>query len=186
MNTHISIETSLGLLQAELFDEMAPMAVANFLSYVDEGHYNGTIFHRIVPDFVVQGGIYTRDLVRKTPRAPIPNEASNGVSNERGTLALSHTSFPDTARDEFFINLVDNKHLDFGAPISIAAGKEKYVRSQGFTVFGKLTSGLEALDKIACVPTRYHAGMCALPVVPVEILAIERTPVPATREQGGN
>jgi peptidyl-prolyl cis-trans isomerase A (cyclophilin A) len=132
----VLIESSMGDITLELDGERAPKTVENFLSYVREGFYEGTIFHRVIPDFMIQGGGFTTDGKQKKARAPIRLESGNGLSNMRGTIAMARTSNPDSATSQFFINVVDNTMLD------------KSPGNPGYTVFGKVIEGMDAVDKI--------------------------------------
>ena len=163
--TSILIETSLGTMTASLDEEKAPVTVANFLAYVDKGFYNGTIFHRVISGFMIQGGGFEPDMRQKPTAAPIRNEAANGLRNERGTLAMARTSVVDSATSQFFINHRDNAFLDYRAPTP---------QGFGYAVFGKLTAGLDVLDKIAAVPTRNVGPYGDVPVEPVVILSVRR------------
>ena len=140
----VLLQTTLGDITLELAADKAPKTVANFLQYVDEGFYDGTIFHRVISNFVIQGGGYTPDFVKKPTRAPIPNEANNGLSNLRGSIAMARTSDPHSATAQFFINVVDNTFLDH---------RSQTLRGWGYTVFGKVVEGMEVVDKIRRVPT---------------------------------
>lgn len=160
--------TSHGRIVLELDRERAPRTVANFLQYAHEGHYNGTIFHRVIDNFLIQGGRYTPDLQRKPVRESIPSEADNGLSNLRGTIAAARApSDPDSATSEFFINVVDNPRLDYTGPDS------PYTR--GYTVFGRVVSGMEVVDRIRAVPTEAREPLGQ--GVPVEPVIIERMEV---------
>jgi peptidyl-prolyl cis-trans isomerase A (cyclophilin A) len=154
----VVISTSLGDITVELDAEKAPKTVANFLAYVDEGFYNDTIFHRVIKDFMVQGGGMTADGKQKPTKAPIKNEADNGLKNNVGTLAMARTSVVDSATAQFFINTKDNDFLNHGG------------RDFGYAVFGKVTSGMDVVRKIEAVKTR--AGDA--PVEPVLIKSIKR------------
>lgn len=143
-NTIVKLETSEGDIIIELDDEKAPITVANFIKYVDEGFYDGTIFHRVIPDFMIQGGGFTADMQQKKTHPNIKNEADNGLKNNRGTIAMARALSPDTASSQFFINLKDNDFLNF---------KQKNLEGWGYCVFGKVTSGMEVVDKIATVKT---------------------------------
>ena len=145
-DTVVDVVTSMGTFSIELDSEKAPKSVANFLEYVDAKHYDGTLFHRVIPNFMVQGGGWTRDLQHKRTRAPIHNEANNGLSNTRGTLAMARTGDPHSAAAEFFINVVDNKRLDY-------VGDANGVVSWGYCVFGKVIDGLDTVDKIKSIET---------------------------------
>lgn len=140
----ITIKTSLGNITVELFEKESPITTANFLEYIRSGFYNNTIFHRVIPGFMVQGGGFDTDFVQKPTNKPIKNEAANQLSNKRGTLAMARTQVVDSATCQFFINLVDNDFLDFKAPI------QQYY---GYCVFGKVTEGMDVVDKIAQVKT---------------------------------
>jgi len=139
----VTLETSMGPVVLELDAQHAPRTVANFAQYVKDGYYNDTIFHRVIPGFMIQGGGYLGGLQQKTPRAPIVNEASNGLKNQRGTIAMARTSDPNSASSQFFINLVDNAGLDYPRP-----------DGHGYAVFGKVVKGMEVVDQIAVVPTK--------------------------------
>ena len=143
-NPVVRFETSAGSFSLELFADKSPLTVANFVQYVKDGFYDGTIFHRIIPGFMIQGGGMKSGMEQKTARPPIKNEADNGVNNARGTIAMARTSDPDSATCQFFVNLVDNKRLDFTA---------KDMRGWGYCAFGQVTDGLATVDAIAKVPT---------------------------------
>ncbi len=138
-NSVVRFETTKGDIIVELFDEKAPISVKNMIQYIDEGFYSGTVFHRVIPNFMVQGGGMTENLQPKKTNAPIKNEASNGLSNTRGTIAMARTNVIDSATAQFFINVVDNPFLNFRAPTP-----EGY----GYAVFGKVKSGMDVVDKI--------------------------------------
>ena len=140
--TTVLIKTSMGDITAELDADKAPLTVANFLSYVKDGSYDGTIFHRVMPGFMIQGGGFTPDMQQKPTRAPVKNEADNGLKNLRGTLAMARTNVVDSATSQFFINVVDNAFLDFKA-----ATQQGY----GYAVFGKVTDGMDVVDAIVAV-----------------------------------
>lgn len=154
--------TSQGEFVLELRPDAAPETVANFLQYVRDGFYEGTVFHRVIPGFMVQGGGFTPELTRKPTRDPIINEASPDLPNQRGTIAMARTSNPDSATSQFFINVVDNDFLNAG------------VRGPGYAVFGEVTEGMEVVDAIAGVETGYARGMRD---VPVEAVVIESASV---------
>lgn len=147
-NPKVLLHTSQGDITVELNAAKAPKTVDNFLQYVKEGFYDGTVFHRVIPKFMAQGGGWTKDLQRKRAHAPIHNEANNGLSNLRGTLAMARTQDPNSAAAEFFINLVDNKRLDYVSDASSANPA-----SWGYCVFGKVLSGMDTVDKIAAIET---------------------------------
>ena len=165
-NPIVKMTTSLGEITIELYADKAPVSVSNFLAYVDASFYDGTIFHRVIPNFMIQGGGFTPDMSQKPTKAQIKNEAANGLKNTRGTLAMARTAVVDSATCQFFINHKDNGFLDHQAPTPQAFG---------YCVFGKLTEGLDVLDKIAAVPTgRHPAGHADVPSTPVKILSIKR------------
>ena len=153
----ITIKTNHGDISVELFDDKAPISCENFLQYAREGHYDGTVFHRVIPNFMIQGGGMDENLADKPTRAPIKNEADNGISNERGTLAMARTMVVDSATSQFFINLKDNDFLDHGT------------RDFGYAVFAKVTDGMDVVDKIAAVRTGNQAGHQDVPVEAVTI-----------------
>lgn len=160
LNPQVSIETSKGTIELELYRDKAPKSVENFLAYVKAGSYDGTIFHRVIPGFMIQGGGFTSGMDQKPTREPIANEADNGVTNDRGTIAMARTSNPDSATAQFFINLVDNEFLNHTA---------KNASGWGYAVFGKVTAGMDVADKIAAVATANAGGMGDVPVEPIEI-----------------
>jgi peptidyl-prolyl cis-trans isomerase A (cyclophilin A) len=140
-NPTVEIQTNLGTIEAVLYKDKAPITVENFLKYVQEKAYDGTIFHRVIKDFMIQGGGFDAKFNRRQTHNPIKNEADNGLKNERGTLAMARTSEVDSATNQFFINLKNNDFLDHG------------VRDFGYAVFGKVTKGMDVVDKIAAVDT---------------------------------
>jgi cyclophilin family peptidyl-prolyl cis-trans isomerase len=145
VNPRVLIKTSLGDITVELNAEKAPKSVENFLQYAKDGFYNGTIFHRVIDNFMIQGGGFTPDLRQKPTRPSIPNEAKNGLSNKRGTIAMARTPDPNSATAQFFINLVDNRNLDFVS--------DERAETWGYAVFGQVVSGMDVVDKIKAVPT---------------------------------
>jgi cyclophilin family peptidyl-prolyl cis-trans isomerase len=171
----VSLQTSKGNITLKLFPQKAPLTVANFLNYVDSGFYNGTIFHRVISDFMIQGGGFDSHGDKKHTGAPIKNESSNGLKNDRGTIAMARTSNPDSADAQFFINLVDNSYLDYrpGHP--------------GYAVFGKVVNGMKTVDTIGEMPT--HVGSLAgygapnVPVSPIIISKADRVICPAVKVQ---
>lgn len=163
--TNVIVETSLGNIEIELNGEKAPISVANFLKYVDKKHYDGTIFHRVISTFMIQGGGHKEDLSEKETEAPIKNEAQNGLKNDRGTIAMARTGVVDSATAQFFINVVDNNFLNFKSPDP---------RGFGYAVFGKVVSGMDVVDKIKSVPTGFKKGMDDVPETPVIIKSIKR------------
>jgi peptidyl-prolyl cis-trans isomerase B (cyclophilin B) len=138
------MKTSMGDIELELFEKEAPVTVANFISYVKDGFYKNTIFHRIIDNFMVQGGGFTEDFVQKETKAPIKNEADNQISNKKGTIAMARTSNPHSATCQFFINSKDNDFLDFKAPTPM---------HYGYCVFGKVVNGIEVIEKMSKVET---------------------------------
>jgi len=158
----IRFETSHGGFTVELFAKEAPLTVANFLRYVDDSFFDGTIFHRIVPGFVIQGGGLTADFASKKTRAPIANEAKNGLKNTRGSLSMARTSDINSATSQFFVNLSDNGFLDHGP------------RDYGYAVFGRVTAGMETVDKIARVGTGTRKGYQDAPLEDVVIVSARR------------
>jgi len=167
----VRIDTSYGPVVVELEPGLAPRTVANFIAYVKAGHYAGTIFHRVIPGFMVQGGGLDKDLNEKPGRDPIPNEAPEtfaaGLKNTRGTIAMARTTDPGSATAQFYINLVDNPPLDF---------KDRSVEGYGYCAFGRVVSGMEAVDKIAQVTTVMRKGMQNVPEYAVRIKAAEVLP----------
>ena len=161
----IIIKTNQGDIKAELYDDKAPETVKNFLAYVDSGHFSGTIFHRVIPGFMIQGGGFTHDFKQKSTRAPIVNEAANGLKNKRGTLAMARTNVVDSATAQFFVNLVDNGFLDH---------KDKSDRGFGYCVFGKVIEGMEVVDAIAAVATGRRGHHENVPTENIIINSIER------------
>ncbi|MFA4944010.1 MAG: peptidylprolyl isomerase [Lentisphaeria bacterium] len=159
-NPRVEFETSLGRFTVELFATEAPITVKNVLEYVDGGHYAGTIFHRVIPGFMIQGGGLLPDLSPKSTRAPIKNEAANGLKNRRGTLSMARTSVVDSATSQFFVNVADNAFLDHqdGSP-----------RGYGYAVFGKVVEGMAVVDKIVAVRTATQGMHQNVPVEPVVI-----------------
>jgi cyclophilin family peptidyl-prolyl cis-trans isomerase len=143
-NPKVALQTNQGTITLELYPDKAPKSVENFLAYVDEGFYDGTIFHRVIEGFMIQGGGFTQEMEKKPTRDPIPNEADNGLENERGTVAMARTSIPDSATAQFFINHKDNEFLNHTA---------KTPRGWGYAVFGRVVDGMEVVDTIAVMPT---------------------------------
>jgi peptidyl-prolyl cis-trans isomerase A (cyclophilin A) len=155
----VRLDTSMGEIVIELDAGRAPKSVANFLGYVKAGHYDGTIFHRVIPDFMIQGGGMNADMQEKPTRAPIPLESKNGLTNVRGSVAMARTSSPDSATAQFFINIKDNAFLD-------AANARD---GNGYAVFGKVVSGMDVVDRIWAVPTATKGPHQNVPVTPVVI-----------------
>lgn len=177
-NPMVRLETTAGPVTVELFEDKAPQSVANFLQYVDSGFYDGTLFHRVIQGFMIQGGGFDKDGQRKATKAPIQNEADNGLSNSRGTLAMARTGNPHSATAQFFINLVDNRNLDF-------TGKNQ--RGWGYAVFGKVTDGMKVVDNIARerTTTQRLSGMMARDVPEVPILITKAYRLEENAEQEG-
>jgi cyclophilin family peptidyl-prolyl cis-trans isomerase len=163
-NTIVKMQTTLGDMTIELDAAAAPVTVKNFLEYVNDGYYDGTIFHRVIKGFMVQGGGMTKDMQSKATNETIVNEASNGLKNKRGTLAMARTSDPDSASSQFFINHADNDFLDFRGP-----SPDKI----GYAVFGKVTAGMDVVDKIAAVKTGRKGHYDDVPATPVEIVSMK-------------
>lgn len=167
-NPLVKVITNHGEMVFELFPDKAPLTVANFLHYANSGHYDGTIFHRVIDKFVVQGGGFTPDFEYKPTLPPIPNEAFNGLRNERGTLAMARDYEPDTATSQFYINLDDNKYLNYRAP------QPKYF---GYCVFGKVVKGWDVARKIGSLATGANGHFEAdVPVQPVVIEKVALAP----------
>ena len=161
----VKLQTSMGNIVIELDEQAAPVTVKNFLGYVEAGFYDGTIFHRVIPGFMIQGGGFTEQMTRKETRDPIINEAKNGLSNMRGTTAMARTSNPNSATSQFFINHSDNEFLNY-----IDENKA------GYAVFGKVTEGMDIVDAIASVKTATRNGMDDVPVEPVTIQSAKVVP----------
>ena len=164
-NPKVALETDKGVIVLELYPDKAPATVKNFLEYVDAGHYNGTIFHRVIGNFMIQGGGMTVSMKEKPTRPPVKNEADNGLKNERGTIAMARTQVPDSATAQFFINTVDNEFLNF---------KSKTPQGWGYAVFGKVVQGSEVVDAIAKVKTVSRGGHQDVPADTVMIIKAER------------
>jgi len=158
----IRFDTTLGSFTVDLFEKDAPLTAQNFLEYVDSGHFTDTVFHRVIPGFVIQGGGMTADMRQKSTRAPIRNEAGNGVKNRRGSLSMARTNDPNSATSQFFVNLVDNISLDQGRG------------SAGYAVFGCVVEGMDVVDQIARVKTGRRGGHDDVPVDPVVVKSVTR------------
>lgn len=154
----VALETSEGTIVVELAPQAAPKTVENFLSYVKSGHYNGTVFHRVIPTFMVQGGGFTADMKEKSTRGMIPLESQNGLKNARGTIAMARRGDPNSASAQFFINVVDNARLDYPNP-----------DGNGYAVFGKVIEGMDVVDKIRAAPTGSRGGFENVPVAPITL-----------------
>jgi peptidyl-prolyl cis-trans isomerase A (cyclophilin A) len=158
----IRFETNLGNFTIELFEKEAPVSAANFMKYVDDGFFDGTIFHRVIPGFVIQGGGFTEDMSQKRTHEPIKNEADNGVKNKRGTLSMARTNDINSATSQFFVNLKDNDFLDHS--------KGNF----GYAVFGRVTEGMDVIDKIAATETGRRRGHEDVPVEAVVVASARR------------
>ena len=168
-NPRVAVHTNMGDIVIELYPEKAPKSVENFLQYVTDKHYDGTIFHRVIGDFMVQGGGFTPDLRQKTVRDPIANEANNGLSNSLGTVAMARTNDPNSATAQFFINVVDNSRLDHVSP------ENGY--TWGYAVFGKVTEGMDVVERIKVVETGPAGPLDkSVPKSPVLINSVEILP----------
>jgi peptidyl-prolyl cis-trans isomerase A (cyclophilin A) len=165
-NPQLEVKTSQGTLTIELYQDKAPKTVENFLKYAKDGFYNGTIFHRVIPGFMIQGGGHLVDMKEKETRAPIQNEAKNGLKNETGTLAMARKGDPHSASAQFFINLKDNSFLDY-------PGQDGW----GYAVFGKVVQGFDIVEKIAKTPT----GRSDVPSTPILIDSVKLLPAPAKK-----
>ena len=161
----IRFETTLGDFTIEFFEKEAPLSVANFLRYIDDGFFDGTIFHRIVPGFVIQGGGFTEDMTQKRTQPPVKNEADNGLKNQRGTLSMARTNDINSATSQFFVNLKDNDFLDHSRA------------NFGYAVFARVTDGMDVVDKIAAVKTGRQRGFDDVPVAPVTMKNVKRITV---------
>ncbi len=162
-NKVVVIDTSMGKIEVELFADKAPITVKNFLKYVEEKAYDGTIFHRVIDNFMIQGGGFTPDMTKKPVHDPIKNEAGNGLKNEVGTLAMARTGVVDSATNQFFINVKNNSFLDH---------KDNSPRGYGYAVFGKVISGMDVVNKIKSVKTGQKNGYRDVPLEPVIIKSI--------------
>jgi cyclophilin family peptidyl-prolyl cis-trans isomerase len=163
-NPKVIIETNMGNIELELYPDKAPVSVENFLSYVKDGFYAGTIFHRVIDGFMIQGGGFDKNMTKKQTKPSIANEADNGLKNNRGTIAYARTNIIDSATSQFFINLVDNDFLNF---------KNKTQQGYGYAVFGKVTKGMKVVDKIGKVKTGTQRGMNDVPNEQVVILSVK-------------
>ena len=163
---HVLMETTAGNITLALDEENAPETTRNFLEYVDSGFYEGTLFHRVIPGFVIQGGGLTHDMERKPTNPPIRNEADNGLKNRRGTICMARTPDPHSATSQFFINLNDNTNLDHTSPDP---------RGWGYCVFGEVTDGMDTVDGIAATRTGRRAGHSDVPLEDIVITRVSRT-----------
>ena len=162
-NPVIELSTSLGPIHIELYADKAPKTVANFLQYAKERFYDGTIFHRVIPGFMVQGGGFTSDMEQKKTREPIANEAQNGLKNTTGTIAMARTSNPHSATAQFFINVADNEFLNFTGPTQ---------QGFGYCVFGRVTEGMDVVNQIVATPTGNRSGHQNVPLKPIVIKSV--------------
>ncbi len=158
----IKLTTSKGDILIELDEEKAPLSCANFRQYVEDGHYDGTIFHRVINNFMIQGGGFTEDMMQKSTRGPIENEARNGLKNDIGTIAMARTMDPHSATAQFFINVGNNSFLDY-------PGQDGW----GYAVFGKVTEGMDVVNAIKGVETTHRAGHSDVPAEPIVIEKVE-------------
>ena len=168
VNSMVVMHTNFGSIEIELFNDKAPKSVENFLAYVESGHYENTLFHRVIPNFMIQGGGFDTNFQQKPTQAPIENEANNGLSNTRGTLAMARTMSPHSATSQFCINVQDNTFLDHQGTYSGQAW--------GYAVFGKVTNGMDVVDQIKAVETGRRSGHQDVPTEPVIIERIEVVP----------
>jgi len=165
MSTQIDLQTSKGTIRIELDEAKAPVSSRNFLEYVDAGHYDGTVFHRVIPGFMIQGGGFEPGMKQKATKAPITNEANNGLKNAHYTIAMARTSAPHSATAQFFINATDNGFLDF---------KSESPQGWGYAVFGKVVAGQDIVDAIEKVPTGNRGGHGDVPSEDVVIVSAKR------------
>ena len=173
-NPTVTVHTSQGDITMELYADKSPKSVANFLRYVHEGFYAGTVFHRVIPGYLIQGGLYTAELQPRRTHSPVASEADNGLSNLRGTVAVARGADPNSGTSQFFINLVDDRRLDY-------VGNQNGL-TWGYTVFGKVTKGMEVVDKIAALPTRAQGPFAAdvpNPLVVIQSVSVEGEEAPA-------
>lgn len=168
VNSMVVMHTNFGPIEIELFNDKAPKSVENFLAYVEAGHYENTLFHRVIPNFMIQGGGFDTNFQQKPTQPPIENEANNGLSNARGTLAMARTMSPHSATSQFFINVQDNTFLDHQGTYSGQAW--------GYAVFGQVTNGMDVVDQIRGVETGRRSGHQDVPTEPVIIERIEVVP----------
>ncbi|MDM1765619.1 MULTISPECIES: peptidylprolyl isomerase [unclassified Acinetobacter] len=159
-NTDMQIKTNFGTIEIELYDDKAPLSVTNFKNYVKSNFYNGTIFHRVIPGFMIQGGGMNEKMIEKSTQAAIKNESVNGLKNDRGTLAMARTNHPDSATSQFFINVANNDFLN------------KSAGNSGYAVFGKVTKGMDVVDKIVNVPTENYGMHQNVPKQSIKIINI--------------
>lgn len=160
-NTHMLVQTNYGNIEIELYDDKAPISTENFKNYANKKFYNGTIFHRVMPGFMIQGGGFDRNMVEKSTQAAIRNESNNGLKNLRGTLAMARTNDPNSATSQFFINVADNDFLNRGA------------MNPGYAVFGRVTKGMEVVDKIVKAPTESYGMHQDVPKQSIVITSVK-------------
>jgi len=160
----VLIETTKGDIKVQLFEDKAPITVKNFMQYVEDKHYDGTIFHRVIKGFMIQGGGFDQLMREKPTRAPIKNESANGLSNKRGTIAMARTAIPDSATAQFYINVVDNQSLD----------RKSARDGVGYCVFGEVIEGMNVVDAIVSVKTGEKSGMDDVPLEPIVIKSIRK------------
>ncbi len=163
----VAIETSQGTIKLELYDDKAPETVRNFVQYIQTRHYENTLFHRVIPGFMIQAGGYTENFEEKPTRQPIANEAFNGLKNEIGTIAMARRSAPDSASAQFFINVANNRFLDH---------RDKSYQGFGYCVFGRVTEGMDVVNRIATTPTGFQSGMADVPKTPILIRRVQILP----------
>ncbi|MBP7866680.1 MAG: peptidyl-prolyl cis-trans isomerase [Acidobacteria bacterium] len=166
-NPRVMLRTTSGDIEIELFADKAPLTVENFLQYVDDGHFDGTIFHRVIDGFMIQGGGFDRNMVQRKTRPPIRNEANNGLKNTKYTLAMARTSDVNSATAQFFINVADNAFLDY---------KDPSPRNYGYAVFGKVTAGTDVVDRLRKVKTGSRGPHQDVPQEPIVIESASRLP----------
>jgi peptidyl-prolyl cis-trans isomerase A (cyclophilin A) len=159
-NPIVLMQTNLGAIKLELFAQKAPLSVKNFLDYAASGFYDGTVFHRVIPNFMIQGGGFTADMKQKKTNAPIKNEADNALKNLRGTVAMARTMIVDSATAQFFVNTIDNGFLDH---------TDKTTKGYGYAVFGRVVEGMDVVDKIARVRTGVRSNFSDVPLTPVVV-----------------
>jgi peptidyl-prolyl cis-trans isomerase B (cyclophilin B) len=164
-NPQVVLETTKGEIVLELYADKAPLTVKNFLDYIEAGFYSKTIFHRVIPGFMIQGGGFSRDMQKKPTQTPIKNEAFNGLKNDRGTIAMARTQAPHSASSQFFINTVDNAFLNY---------KSQTMSGWGYAVFGKVVKGMEVVDAISKVATGIQGRFRDVPKTPVEIIKVRK------------
>jgi cyclophilin family peptidyl-prolyl cis-trans isomerase len=172
-NPQVLMQTSMGEVVIELYPQQAPKSVANFLQYVDDGFYNGTIFHRVIDGFMIQGGGFTQEFEKKDTRPPILNEADNGLRNSIGTIAMARTGEPHSATSQFFINVANNTSLDF---------REKTPRAWGYAAFGRVVKGMEVVKAIKSVPTGSRGMYQDVPTTSIVIQKVSRLGETSTKE----